>query len=89
MNTKDTARQLWPATAAEIDASEALHNSTTRALLRAAYGLTHRMHVAQNAADASRRAGYARSSAELRELADELRAQRDLIDAEIERRCAR
>jgi hypothetical protein len=74
---------------AMLDADAKLRATSTSMLLTTAYALTHRMHVALNAADASRRAGYAKLAAEQRELHDEFRTQRTMIDAEIERRCGR
>lgn len=68
---------------------QAVENITVAELLRAAYALTHRMHAHQTQARASRAAGYSNIAAEQEDAATELRAQRDLIDAEIERRCAR
>ena len=56
-------------------ADEELRAADLRSLLRAAYSLTHRIHAARVAKN--------------RVLELDLRAQRDLIDAEIERRCWR
>lgn len=74
---------------AMLAADAALRATSTSMLLTQAYALTHRMHVTQNASDACRRAGYAQLQREHDEHHAELRACRDMIDAEIERRCER
>lgn len=62
----------------EIAAHE-LSVAPVAVLLRTAYSLTHRMHELQTSAF------YSDDVQRVRDL----RAQRDLIDAEIERRCQR
>lgn len=61
------------------EATQALASTPTADLLTAAYSLTHRIHVGE---------GRGRSGRRMTDVeVDGLRAQRDLIDVEIERRC--
>lgn len=61
------------------EAALVLASASTPELLRAAYSLTHQIHVADRWVDQPRRVQ--------RSAARRLREQRDLIDAEILRRC--
>jgi hypothetical protein len=72
------------------DAQQAvIRTAPTAQLLRTAYSLTHRMHAEQDAARRSRAVGQNVMAADADAAHADLRAMRDLIDAEIERRCAR
>lgn len=72
---------------AHAEAQAALAATDAHALLTKAYALTHRMHQADTLRAASRGAGYHAMADEHVELEAELRAARDMITAELVRRC--
>lgn len=72
-----------------IEKTDALLRSLdTKTLLNAAYSLTHRIHAATAGERQMRQQGQLTLAVELANELVDLREQRDLIDAEIERRCA-
>lgn len=64
-----------------------LRAASVRELLTRAYQLTHRMHATEQLAAKARRAAHVEIAREQTAQHDELRAMRELITAEIERRC--
>lgn len=69
----------WILTTAAPETVAALAAASTTNLLTTAYALTHRLHDAETCVSSGRRRG---------DYADELRRQRDMITAELERRTA-
>lgn len=68
------------------EAQAALAYTSTRDLLRQAYALTHRIHAAEDRAASLAWSGQSVAAGDRRSLATDLRAQRDLITAEVIRR---